>query len=130
MKNPSEKNVSGGWFSDKISREDFYRNIKPMYESDSHEFDSKILDYYDFVLRKKTTDLKELVSAVQEKKKTLQTYTSLALFSSVLSLMAVTMWLYQTGSISSPFLPFLASAALLALLNIFIGLKVRALLYG
>ncbi|MBO8182122.1 MAG: hypothetical protein H0Z28_04920 [Archaeoglobus sp.] len=129
MKNPSEKNISGGWFSDKISREDFYKNIKPMDEPE-YKFDSKILDYYDFVLRKKTTDLKELVSAVQEKKKTLQTYTSLALFSSVLSLMAVTMWLYQTGLISSPFLPFLASAALLALLNIFIGLKVRALLYG
>jgi hypothetical protein len=57
-------------------------------------------------------------------------YASLALLSSILSLMAVTMWLYQTGFITSPFLPFLASAAMLVALNIFVSLKVRSLLYG
>ncbi|RLI78323.1 hypothetical protein DRP07_11195 [Archaeoglobales archaeon] len=112
------------FFSGK-SREEFYSSLKSI-----DSFTRENLDYYDFILRKRTADLKEILGGIQRKKKKLNMYASLALFSSVLSLMAVTMWLYQTGLISSPLLPFLVSAALLAVLNIFVSLKVRSLLYG
>jgi hypothetical protein len=119
----SPETSSDGFQTSKRSRQEFYRNIKPMYAEQNS------IEFYEHFLRKRTADLKEIISGIQQKKRALQTYTTLALFSSVLCLIAITLWLYQSG-LSSPFLSFFGSAALLAILNLSVGLKVRSLLNG
>jgi len=79
------------------------------------------------ILNKETSYLGEVTRILEINKSILNQFLNITLIISVLSLVAVSLWFYQSIS-SSSYAALLLSAAFLALLNILVSLRIKKML--